>query len=326
MSLHVHIPLSMSKDYEIEGPFVPTSSTEGDSDNRNEVSIKTAVIEIDDEPARRESNYQDTPSYEDEHGDSSYSNPTLFVSTRRHYRTSLLMRLFVLMSMMLIMIFCASAIGYIISQDGNPFASFQDGNPSVSDASDKFTPPSPNLHYICNDWVTMSGRKKCQSYCDNAKCCLLPESDEESCWIDHTDDCAVYRSACMALELHSSVSKSIAENAGTQSAVSGIGSLQSLVDLQPVPSNLEDICSASSLSTPEGFTRCSDLCRPSRCCDPYTYHCQLYEKSSLTYCAQYEGPCKSVAETWRGSGQGESGLGNEKSVANEVMSKCNAAK
>eukprot|EP00956_Cyclotella_meneghiniana_P022224 scaffold41711_cov81-Cyclotella_meneghiniana.AAC.1 len=339
-------PLSMSEANETERPFVPysdrppTSSSERDADdedayhdNRNIVSSR--VIQIDDEPASRECDYQDTPSYEDEYGDSPYSNPTLGVSTERHYRTSLicayirhyldgrLIRLLFLMAVMLIMMFCASAIGYIISQDGNPF---EDGNLSVSDASDNFIPPSPNLHYICNDWVTMSGRKKCQSYCDNAKCCSIPESNEGSCMIDHMDDCAVYRSACMALELHSSVSKSIAENNETQITVSGIGSLQSFVDLQPAPSNLKDICSASSLSTPEGFTRCSDLCRPSRCCNPNTYDCQLYDKSSLSNCAQYKGPCKSVAETWRGSGQGESGLGNEISVANEVMSKCNSAK
>lgn len=316
----------------------PAASVSNNTSNGGE-GIKSIMVEEDDEPKQRKSeysdDYRDDTSYEDEYGDLSYTNRTFANTPKRHYRSSLicaylrhclenrvirrLCSMLFFLTMMLIMIFCASAIGYIISQDGNPFS--YDGSDVDSGNIPKFVPPSPNLHNICSDWVTVSGRKNCQSYCDKAKCCSLPETDKDSCWKEHTDDCATYRSACMALEAHNSVAN-VGASTNTQSnSSSGIGSLSSVVDLPPPPTNLIAACSTASLSTPYGFQKCSDICRPSRCCNSGIYNCQLKEESSRDYCFEYEAPCKSVAETWRGSGNGEGSL-----VANQVIIKCNVAK
>lgn len=335
-------PLSTPhQDEEEEGSFVPYSDRPH-TENQNGTT-KAIVIEEDDEPTQRKSDYSDdyrenNSSYEEEYGDLSYSNRAFDASKRRHYRTSLICgwirqcfnnrmilricsMLFFLV-VMLIMVFCSMAIGYIISQDGNPFAS--DGNDGGNGNIPKFVPPPTNLHNICSDWVTMSGRQNCQSYCDNAKCCSLPETDKDSCWKEHTSECATYRSGCMAIELHSSVANTEQSNTNSIES-SGIGTLSSVVDLPPPPTNLADICSVTSLSIPEGFNKCSDVCRPSRCCNPNLYECQLKDEASKSYCSEYEGPCQSVAESWRGSGHGEV-VDDENSVANQVIMKCNAAK
>jgi hypothetical protein len=235
------------------------------------------------------------------------------------------------------MIFCATAIGYIVAQDGNPLVS--DGVSADDNSKNaiipKLIPPPPYLHNICSDWVTMTGRNNCKSYCDNAVCCSLPDSDKDSCWKDHADDCATYRSGCMALELHSSVGQGgdgdavgnlDSANVADDGSGSGIGTLTSIIDLPPPPIDLVDICSPTSLATPEGFNLCSDVCRPSRCCNPNLYECRLENDSSKSYCAEYEDPCRSVAETWRGSGHGVVGADDGNSVANQVMMKCNADK
>ena len=348
-------PLSTpNQDEDEEDDFVPysdrpTSTSDDGNHSSNNGNTKTIVIEEDDAPPQRKSecsdDYVDNNSrYEDEYGDLSYSNQTFQASKQRHYRTSLvcayirhcfknrlirrICSLVFFLFVMIIMISCASAIGYIISQEGNPFVS--DGNDEGNGNIPKFVPPSPNLHNICSDWVTISGRRNCQSYCDNAKCCALPENDKDSCWKEHIDDCAEYRSACMALELHSAVANSggsMAGDVGTnEETSSGIGSLASAVELPPPPANLMDMCSVSSLSTPEGFSKCSDICRPSRCCNPNEYECTLKDDASKIHCSVYESPCKSVVETWRGSGHGDSLMGEGNLIANQVMEKCNADK
>lgn len=326
------------------------------------------MIEEDDEPiVRRPSEFSEEYSdrkhtYEDEYGDYSYANRgeirnlSFGKHTKRpHYRSLLIcaylrhcivnmmiiraFRVLFYLFLLVIMIFCATAIGYIVAQDGNPFVS--DGVSADDNSKNaiipKLIPPPPYLHNICSDWVTMTGRNNCKSYCDNAVCCSLPDSDKDSCWKDHADDCATYRSGCMALELHSSVGRGDdsdtvvnVDSANAEDDVSGsgigIGTLYSIIDLPPTPIDLVDICSPTSLATPEGFNSCSDVCRPSRCCHPNLYECQLENDSSKSYCAEYEVPCKSVAETWRGSGHGVIGANNGDSVANQVMMKCNADK
>jgi hypothetical protein len=335
-----------------EGSFVPYSDrpTSYVSNGHKSSENNTAIQIEEDEPQQRKSecsdDYRDSNNnYEDEYGDLSYTNRTFANTTtkRRHYRSSLICAyirhcfqnrmirracsLLFFLVVMLIMIFCASAIGYIISQEGNPFVSY--GNEENNGKSiPKFVPPSPNLHYICNDWVTNSGRQNCQRYCDNAKCCSLPETDGDSCWKEHAEDCATYRSACLALELHTGVVKAGGGASSEQDSSSGgvAGSLSPIVDLPSPPTNLIDICSTTSLSTPEGFNTCSEICRPSRCCNPNLYDCRLREESSKSYCAEYEIPCSNVAETWRGNGHGDVGGDESKSIASQIIAKCNAAK
>ena len=360
-------PLSATNDHDDdeEGEFVPYSDIPppplengnknqplGNGTNRmneNGQTSRAIMIEEDDEPRRRRTSDDYAggfASYEDEYGDLSYSNRMFDKKAKqRHYRYSLvcaylhyccgntlikrLCRVLLFLALLLIMVFCASAIGYIIAQDGNPFGS--DGV-VISDSKStggipKLTPPPANLHNICSDWVTKTGRQTCQSYCDNAACCSLPETDKDSCWKENTDDCATYRSGCMALELHSIVAQGTADDSTSNATSgSGIGSLSPTVNLPPPPSNLVDICSSSSLATPDGFNKCSDACRPSRCCSPYLYECELENEVSRSYCPDYDGPCKSVAETWRGSGHGVAGEDDSNSVANQVMKRCNADK
>ena len=343
-------PLSKPDQDDYGQDFMPYSdkptSTSVDRTCSSDGNTKTIVIEGDDACSQRKSfcsdDYVDNDNrHEDEYGDLTTRNQTFQASKQRHYRISLvwayirhclenrLIRrscaLVFFLFLTIIMVSCASAIGYIISQEGNPFVS--NGNDEGSIA--KFIPPSPNLHNICSDWVTISGRNNCKSYCDNAECCALPENDRNSCWKEHVDDCATYRSACMALELHSAVANSggnLAGNVGAnEETSSGIGSLASTVDLPPPPANLIDVCSVSSLSTPEGFSLCSEICRPSRCCSP-NYRCALKDDASKIHCSDYESPCKSVAETWRGSGHGDNTIEDGNLVAKQLMEMCNSDK
>jgi len=115
------------------------------------------------------------------------------------------------------------------------------------------------------------------------------------------------------------------------------GLLPSKVTLSsPKPTYLSSVCGAESLKTPDGFDECSEVCRPSRCCHPDLYGCELDD--GQRWCNAYEAPCAGVAESWRGSGHavasstpetvpGSGGTGKEtiKTMANEVMLKCNAA-
>eukprot|EP00804_Cyclotella_cryptica_P022736 CCRYP_004976-RF/>CCRYP_004976-RF protein AED:0.07 eAED:0.07 QI:3538/0.88/0.8/1/0.55/0.5/10/3647/1039 len=337
-------------------------SREGSGGKNRSGGVGTAImIEEEDEPiVRRKSEFSEeysgrTPQYEDEYGEYSSSIGDLSFgkpSKRPHYRSSLIgaylrhcfgnmmilraCRLLFFLFLLLIVVFCATSIGYIIAQDGNPFSSDRvnaDGN-SKNAIIPKLIPPPPYLHNICSDWVTMSGRKNCKSYCDNALCCSLPDSDKNSCWKENADDCATYRSGCMALELHSSVGRGgdgdavgnvdSTNNVDDHVSGTGIGALSSVIDLPPPPIDLVDICSSSSLATPEGFNACSDACRPSRCCSPNLYDCQLEKESSKRYCTEYEDLCRNVAETWRGSGHGVGGANDVNSVSNQVMMKCNA--
>jgi len=98
------------------------------------------------------------------------------------------------------MMVCASAIGYIIARDGSPFESDQvtstvvDAGKNNSGSSNanvgfvptvdngggktfdkqinaaKLPPPPLNLYEICSDWITITGRQKCQSECSVADC------------------------------------------------------------------------------------------------------------------------------------------------------------
>ena len=200
---------------------------------------------------------------------------------------------------------CASAIGYIIARDGSPFqpdevakTAVDAGNnnnnnnnnagESVFGASTpdngggktfdkqmnaaKLPPPPMNLHEICSDWITESGRQKCQTECNKAECCSFPATNKNSCWEEQAEECATYRAACMALELHS--------DDDTQTTGSGNGSgnngvIGSKTILYAPPSNLSVLCSATALATPGGFDNCANVCRPSRCCYPDQFDCNL---------------------------------------------------
>ena len=203
----------------------------------------------------------------------------------------------------------ASGIGYILAQDGSPFtpdesttvgdgSNSSSGNQVMIGGGKKLPPPPVNLHDICNDWITTLGRANCQAECGVADCCTLPASDKASCWQDQADDCATYRSACMALELHDTGDEGDDGDDGVHA-----GSLPSEpIHLEsPKPSYLDQVCGTDSLETPNGFDNCSKLCRPTRCCHPETFGCSIIE-SDKRWCPAYEIPCASVAESWRGSG------------------------
>jgi hypothetical protein len=122
----------------------------------------------------------------------------------------------------------------------------------------------------------------------------------------------------MALELHS-----VDDESGTSGTII----------LDAPPSNLHIVCSAASLQTPEAFDNCAGVCRPSRCCYPDKFDCNVVDDQ---YCDDYEDLCAVVAESWRGSGHAvassssttsssSSSVAGTTSIANEVMKKCNAA-
>jgi len=262
------------------------------------------------------------------------------------------------------MMVCASAIGYIIARDGSPFESDQvtstvvDAGKNNSGSSNanvgfvptvdngggktfdkqinaaKLPPPPLNLYEICSDWITITGRQKCQSECSVADCCSLPASNKNSCWEAQAAECATYRAACMALELHSADDPS-GSGGGDGGSSSGGGIIGPKTILYAPPSNLPILCSSLSLETPEGFNSCEGICRPSRCCYPDLFACNLADDR---YCEDYEDLCASVAESWRGSGHavapsstsssstsGETTSSQNPAIANEVMQKCNSA-
>jgi len=263
--------------------------------------------------------------------------------------------------LMMVILWCASAIGYIIARDGSPFVPDEASNTNgaLNVNSNKLLPPPPdNLHDVCTDWITEAGRKKCKTECHVGLCCALPASDKGSCWEDQASECATYRSACMALELHSGGVLDDAEDDeidddGRWGHVPGSDGLTPLPDTTkldaPKPSYLNGICSPDSLKSPDGFSQCSEVCRPSRCCHPETYGCKVASEDKQ-WCSAYEAPCANVAESWRGSGHvtaiaspsdnsgtgtasgggpvsapGESLPSQNNSVNNQVMLKCNSA-
>ena len=229
------------------------------------------------------------------------------------------LRILFYMFLLMIIILCASSIGYIIAQDGSPFASEDslntnnnnnnssssssnnNGNNKKDNIQGTLPPPPEGLHKLCTDWITESGRTKCQELCNVALCCSLAATDKNSCWEDQASDCATYRSACMALEL-----------AQQEGVYTGEGLSSKITLKAPKPSYLNQICSASSLQTPTGFDECAVECRPSRCCDPEMYGCEVVEGAQ--FCDAYGEPCAGVAESWRWSGH-----------AQEVVLKCNEA-
>ena len=230
------------------------------------------------------------------------------------------------MILLVIIMGCAGGIGYIIAQDGNPVVSGSGSNSAVGSAGtnnnfsgNNLPPPPSNLHETCTDWITATGRKKCQLECNVAACCSLPATDPNSCWEDNASYCATYRSACMALEL-SSVDEDSLGDGGKVKLTS------------PKPSYLDQVCSVSSLQTPSGFDTCSTVCRPSRCCHPETYGCEVED---YRFCDAYEKACAGVAESWRGSGHAVATTSSSSSssgtttntapqtTANQVILKCN---
>ena len=268
-------------------------------------------------------------------------------------------RLFMCLFYMLLFVtilVCASAIGYIIARDGSPFVpdddavdsgidSISGGGANVAPTVDnhggkafdeqinaaKLPPPPSDLHDICSDWITESGRKKCETECSVADCCSMPATNKNNCWEEQAEECATYRAACMALELHKD------DGNGGGSSSSGVIGPKTI--LYAPHSNLYAACSATSLATPEGFDQCAELCRPSRCCYPDNFDCNLADDR---YCEDYEDLCASVAESWRGSGHAvvpsstasststspggkTTSTDQAPAIANGVMTKCNAA-
>lgn len=223
----------------------------------------------------------------------------------------------------IVILLCAASIGYIIAQDGSPFqpdeaSSGNDVQSNNNNNGNKLPPPPANLHEICTDWITAAGREKCQNECNVSKCCALPTSDKNSCWGGQAAICATYRAACMAMELHTD---DLSGPLGGNIDEGGKTRLDA-----PKPSYLDQICSLSSLQTPDGFDRCSEECRPSRCCHPETYGCEVVDEDKR-WCDAYEKPCAGVAESWRGSGHAVSSSDNaaDDKLTNQVILKCNAA-
>lgn len=252
---------------------------------------------------------------------------------------------------------CAAAVGYIIARDGSyqkthaentvadggvvPTGTVDVTNTNsaatttiinTSKQPQQLVPPPSNLHELCSDWITESGRQKCQSECTKAACCSLPASNSNSCWEGQAEECATYRAACMALELHS-VDESSGGSGSNGSGGGGVIGPKTI--LYAPPSNLSVLCSPTALATPGGFDNCANVCRPSRCCFPDMFDCNLADDR---YCADYEELCASVAESWRGSGHAvattsstssssttSTSTSSSPTIANEVMKACNAA-
>jgi hypothetical protein len=280
-----------------------------------------------------------------------------------------LMMLFYIFLLMVILL-CSSGIGYIIAQDGSPFvpdevvANGKDvgsansgsgsssttvttnnnsGGKQIFNKYNKLPPPPSNLHNICSDWITQTGRQKCQDICNASACCSLPQTDKNSCWEEQADDCATYRSGCMGYELYGYVDGNNNGDDGDEGDERIVDNepadtpLSSKTQLPPPPLDLPNLCSPLSLQTPTGFNSCSTACRPSRCCHPEVYECAVLDESEISesggesYCEGYEGPCGGVVESWRGSGHAVGGGvgggdGIEDTNSNQVMLQCNSAK
>ncbi len=237
---------------------------------------------------------------------------------------------------------CAIAIGFIIAQEGNPFAEDEalaaqtraqgtgsginanadaisgnsggGGNSLLPNLSKPLTlpPPPDNLYELCDDWITKSGRDACSNACNVADCCTYPDGDRKNCRDGQEEVCAKYRVACMAMELHmeeqAEEGSDFYENGKVDDNFDDNGSvdddyddgvLEGTIALYKPPSYLEQICSSTSLQTPQGFDSCSKACKPSRCCNPEKYGCDV---DDYLYCELYKKPCMVVEESWRGSG------------------------
>ena len=239
-----------------------------------------------------------------------------------------------------VILLCASAIGYILAQDGSPFghdaavsSSSAGGGGGIDGeaAGKRLPPPLANLREICTDWITESGRNKCREECDRAACCSLTSADSFSCWSEQAAECAEYRVACMGMELN--VGATVVGTYDSSGAEGPGMGLPSKVELDPPPWNLDDVCSQENLLTHEGFDDCSATCLKSRCCHPEIYGCEVTDRE---HCPGYEAPCKIVAVSWRGSGHAVGGTSDAAdpsssqqqgaaTVANAVVMMCNSA-
>ena len=114
----------------------------------------------------------------------------------------------------------------------------------------------------------------CEQLCQPADCCNYPATMDLSCLAGNEQTCLTYHQDCGNL-LAPAVSSSI--SAGNNSSGTTI---------PPAPSNLETICSATSVTTANGLSACSKYCMQAYCC----WQTGVVPCTNNTVCAAYS-PC-----------------------------------
>lgn len=140
-------------------------------------------------------------------------------------------------------------------------------------------PPS-GLDDICSvdSILEADGHDKCQSLCDDARCCYDPL---DKCRVLNPDMCSRY-DACSVL--HSMPS---------EAAIKSKETYRGGIEIPTAPPGLSDLCSAKSLSNVHGYSDCEDWCNEARCCLEDSFECTILNEAA---CSAYEEPCTKLFE------------------------------
>jgi len=140
--------------------------------------------------------------------------------------------------------------------------------------------PPAGLNELCSvdSVLEADGHDKCQSLCDDARCCYDPVN---KCRVLNPDVCSQY-DACSVL--HSQPSEAAIASKETYSGG---------IEVPTAPPGLSDLCSAKSLSNVHGYTDCEDWCNKARCCLEDSFECTVLNEE---VCSDYEEPCTNLFE------------------------------
>ena len=132
--------------------------------------------------------------------------------------------------------------------------------------------------------MTLAGRGDCESACSSAVCCYSDESDS-SCTIDF----------CTEMEVCNIFFQDLNTNYDTvfENSTPEVTPVLELSYAVPnAPSNIENLCSETGLSTFTGRLRCDEACALADCCDLPAYQGGCHEGNSDA-CESYW-PCDSL--------------------------------
>jgi hypothetical protein len=115
------------------------------------------------------------------------------------------------------------------------------------DMAASLVPPPNHIERLCESRFisTFSGYSICEEICQDAFCCSLDSTENESCLEENPNLCAQYEPCFLIFE------KSFNDEAAPNPK-----------DL----SNLEDVCSPENMLTESGEVKCLDACTPASCC------------------------------------------------------------
>lgn len=132
----------------------------------------------------------------------------------------------------------------VVFSGGKDSGSASTGSPKVA-----LQEPPRDLDARCSPKaLTDNGKEPCLVDCERAECCDFPANLPLSCLEGNQPKCLVYHAACSHLNADSYDESTIPSS------------------VPPAPSNLQELCTSSSLKTVDGFTGCHEACKHAECC------------------------------------------------------------